>query len=57
MGDVGSLMIHSAGSVATQSKAFEHVMASEPYRYTWYSKSVMADLPYIKIYLFKHLNH
>jgi hypothetical protein len=57
VGDVGSLMIHSAGSVATQSKAFEHVMASEPYRYTWYSKSVMADLPYIKIYLFKHLNH
>jgi hypothetical protein len=27
-------------------------MASEPYRYTWYLKQVMAGLPYIKIYFF-----
>ncbi len=29
-----SLMTHSAGSVTTQGKAFNYVMASEPYRYT-----------------------
>ncbi len=28
----GSLITHSAGSVATQSIAFKYVMASEPYR-------------------------
>jgi hypothetical protein len=36
----GSLVTHicmySAGSVTTQRTAFKHVMASEPYRYTWY---------------------
>ncbi len=50
-----SLMTHSAGSVTTQRKAFKYVMASEPYRYTWYFKRVMASLPYIKIYFFKTL--
>jgi hypothetical protein len=34
VGGGGSLMIHSAGSVTTQKKAFKYVMASEPYRYT-----------------------
>ena len=48
----GSLMTHSAGSVTTQSIALKYVMASEPYRYTWYLKQVMAGLPYIKIYFF-----
>ncbi len=51
-GGGGSLMTHSAGSVITQKKAFKYVMASEPYRYTWYLKQVMACLPYIKIYFF-----
>jgi hypothetical protein len=32
MEDVGSLMIHSAGSATTQSTAFEHVMAAKPNR-------------------------
>ncbi len=50
VGGGGSLMTHSAGSVTTQIKAFKYVMASEPYRYTWYFKQVMASLPYIKIY-------
>ncbi len=50
-----SLMTHSAGSVTTQSIAFKQVMASEPYRYTWYLKQVMAGLPYIKILFLKHL--
>jgi hypothetical protein len=37
--DGGSLMTHSAGSVALkESKAFKYVMASEPYRYTGYLK-------------------
>ncbi len=48
-GGWGSPMTHSAGSVTTQSIAFKYVMASEPYRYTWYLKQVMAGLPYIKI--------
>jgi len=48
----GSLMTHSAGSVTTQKKALKYVMASEPYRNTWYLKQVMAGLPYIKIYFF-----
>ncbi len=39
-----SLMTHSAGSVTTQSIALKYVMASEPYRYTWYLKQVMAYL-------------
>ncbi len=51
VGGGGSLMTHSAGS-ATQRKAFKYVMASEPYRYTWYFKQDMASLPYIKIYFF-----
>ncbi len=50
VGGGGSPMTHSAGSVTTQSIAFKKVMASEPYRYTWYLKQVMASLPYIKIY-------
>jgi hypothetical protein len=55
-GGGGSLMTHSAGSVTTtQSIALKCVMASEPYRNTWYLKQVMAGLPYIKIYLFKTL--
>ncbi len=56
VGGGGSVMTHTAGSVTTQSIAFEYVMASEPYRNTWYLKRVMAGLPYIKILLFlKHL--
>ncbi len=45
-------MTHSAGFVTTQSVALKYVMASEPYKYTWYLKQVMAGLPYIKIYFF-----
>ncbi len=41
MGGGGSLMTQSAGSLTTQSKAFNNVMASEPYRYTCYLKQVM----------------
>ncbi len=52
VGGGDSLMTHSAGSVTTQSIALKYVMASEPYRYTWYLKQVMADLPYLKIYIF-----
>ena len=52
VGGGGSLMTHSAGSVTTQRKEFKNVMASEPYRYTWYLKQVMEGLPYIKIYFF-----
>ena len=51
-GGGGSLMTHSAGSVTTQRTALKHVMASEPYRYTWYLKQVMASVPYIKISFF-----
>ncbi len=50
VGDGGSLITHSAGSVSTQDIVFKYVIASEPYRYTWYLKQVMASLPYIKIY-------
>ncbi len=50
-----SLMTHSAGSVTMQSIALKYVMASEPYRYTWYLQQVMAGLQYIKIYFFKTL--
>ncbi len=50
VGGGGSLMTHGASSVTTQSIAFKYVMASEPYRYTWYLKQTMAGLPYIKIY-------
>ncbi len=32
----------------------KYVMASEPLRYTWYFKQVMASLPYIKIYFFQN---
>ncbi len=32
MGGGGSVMTHDAGSVTTESIAFKHVMASEPYR-------------------------
>jgi hypothetical protein len=42
VGGGGSLMTHSDGSVTTQIIALKHVMASEPYRYTWYLKQVMA---------------
>ncbi len=52
VGGGGSLMTHCTGSVTTQRKVFKYVMASEPYRYTWYFKQVMASLPYIKIYFF-----
>ncbi len=55
VGGGGSLMTHSAGSVTTQSIALKYVMASEPYKCTWYLKQVMAGLPYIKIYFFKTL--
>ncbi len=48
----GGVMTHTAGSVSTQSIAFKYVMASEPYRSTWYLKQVMAGLSYIKIYFF-----
>ncbi len=41
---------NSAGSVTTHRIAFKYVMASEPYRYTWYLKQDMASLPYIKVY-------
>jgi hypothetical protein len=47
-------MTHSAGSVTTQSIALKQVMASEPYRHTWYLKQVMTGLPYIMIYFFKN---
>ncbi len=53
VGHEDSLMTHSAGSVTSQSIALKYVMASEPYRYTWYLKQVMASLPYIKFYFFK----
>ncbi len=53
-GGGGSLMTHSGGYVTTQRKAFKYVMASEPYRYTWYFKQDMVSLPYIKIYFFKN---
>ncbi len=43
----GSLMTHSAGSVNIQSMVFKYVMASEPYRYTWYLKQVMTSLRFI----------
>ncbi len=33
--------------LSTQSIAFKYVIASEPYRNTWYLKQAMADLPYI----------
>jgi hypothetical protein len=55
VGDGDRRMTHSAGSVTTQGIAFKFVMASEPYRYTWYLKQVMAGLPYIKISFFKSL--
>ncbi len=48
----GSLIIHSAGSVTTQSIAINKVMASKPNYFTWYLKQVMASLPYIKFYFF-----
>ncbi len=52
----GSVVTHTAGSVATQSIAFKYVMAFKPYKTTWYLKQVMAGLPYIQIYFFlKHL--
>ncbi len=51
-GGGGNVMNHTAGSVTTQCIAFKYVMASEPYRNTWYLKQVMAGLPYIKIYFF-----
>ncbi len=56
VGGGGSLMTHSAGSV-TQSIALKYVMASEPYRYTWYLKQVMAGMPYIKIYSFSLIHN
>ncbi len=30
------------------------LMASEPYRYTWYLNQLMASLPYIRIYFFQN---
>ncbi len=54
VGSVWILMTHGPTSfVTTQSKAFKYVMASEPYRYTWCLKQVVAGLPYIKIYFFR----
>ncbi len=55
VGDWGSVITPTAGFVTTQSIAFKYVMASEPYRNTWYLKQVMAGLPYIKIHFLKHL--
>ena len=52
VGGGGSVVTHTAGSVTTQSIALKYVMASEPYKYPWYLKQVMAGLPYIKIYFF-----
>jgi hypothetical protein len=52
VGGGGSVMTHNTGAVSSQSIAFKYVMASEPYRNTWYLKQVMAGLPYIKIYFF-----
>ncbi len=52
VGGGGSVMTHTASSVTTQSIAFKYVMASEPYKNTWYFKQVTAGLPYIKIYFF-----
>ncbi len=54
VGGGGSLMTHSADSVTIQRKAFKYVMASEPFRYTWYFKQVMASLPNVKIYFFEN---
>ncbi len=54
VGGGGSVMIHTAGSVTTQSISFKYVMASEPYRNTWYLKQMMAGLPYIKVYFFRN---
>ncbi len=51
-GGGGIVMTHTAGCVTTQSVAFKYVMASEPYRNTWYLKQVMAGLPYNEIYFF-----
>ena len=47
VGGGGSVMTHATGSVSTQSIAFKYVIASEPYRNTWYLKQAMAGLPYI----------
>jgi hypothetical protein len=52
VGGGGSVMNLIAGSVTNQSIAFKYVMASEPYRNTWYLKQVMSGLPNIKIYFF-----
>jgi hypothetical protein len=52
VGDRGSAMTHTAGSLTTQSIAFKYVMASGPYRNICYLKHVMAGLPYIEIYFF-----
>ncbi len=52
VGGGGGVMTHTVGLVTIQSIAFKYVMASEPYRNTWYLKQVMAGLPYIKIYFF-----
>ncbi len=52
VGGGGSVVTHTASSVATQSIAFKYVMALKPYRTTWYLKQVMAGLPYIQIYFF-----
>jgi hypothetical protein len=51
----GSLMTHIAGSITSQSIAFNYVMASEPYRFTFYIKQVMAGLQYIKVNFFETL--
>ncbi len=55
VGGGGCLMTHSAGSVTTQRKAYKYVMASEPYRYTWYVKQVMANLPILIAFNVKSL--
>ncbi len=52
VGGGGSLMSHSADFETTKKIAFKYVMASEPYKYTWYLKQVMTTLPYIKVYFF-----
>ncbi len=50
------MVMQSAGSTI-QSIALKYVMASEPYRHTWYLKQVMTGLPCINIYFIKHLEH
>ncbi len=43
------LMTHSVGTSTAQIIALKYVMASEPYRYTWYLKQVMAGCHILKV--------